>query len=49
MLYQMVKKQSAPSVDIEVFDGNPLRYTYFWSMFREAVEKRIKDQQGKLT
>ena len=49
MLYQLVKEQSAPSVDIEVFDGNPLHYTYFRSMFREAVEKRIKDPQGKLT
>ena len=45
----MVKKQSVPSVDIEGFDGNPLHYTYFRSMFREAVEKRIKDPQGKLT
>ena len=49
MLYQLVKEQSAPSVDIEVFDGNPLHYTYFRSMFREAVEKRIKDPQGKFT
>ena len=49
MLYQLVKEQSAPSVDIEVFDGNPLNCTYFRSMFREAVEKRIKDPQGKLT
>ena len=45
MLYQLVKEQ----LDIEVFDGNPLHYTYFRSMFRETVEKRIKDPQGKLT
>ena len=49
MLYQLVKEQSAPIVDIEVFDGNPIHYTYFRSMFREAVEKRINDPQGKLT
>ena len=49
LLYQLVKEQSAPNVDIEVFDGNPLHYTYFRSMFREAVEQRIKDLQGKLT
>ena len=49
MLYQLVKEQSAPSVDIEVYDRNPLHYPYFRSMFREAVEKRIKDPQGKLT
>ena len=33
MLYQLVKEQSAPSVGIEVFDGNPLNQTYFRSMF----------------
>ena len=49
MLYQLVKEQPAPSLNIEVFDGNPLHYTYFRSMFREEVEKRIKDPQGKLT
>ena len=43
MLYQLVKEQSASSVDKEVFGGNPLQCTYFRSMFREAVEKRIKD------
>ena len=47
MLYQLVKEQSAPSIDIEVFDGNPLHYTYFRSVFREAVEKRIKDPPKK--
>ena len=30
ILYQLVKEQSAPSIDIEVFDGNPLHYTYFF-------------------
>ena len=48
MLYQLVKEQSVPSVDIEVFDGNPLQYIWFRSMFREVVKKRIKDSQGKL-
>lgn len=26
---------------MEVFEGNPLHYTYFRSMFIEAVEKRL--------
>lgn len=26
---------------MEVFEGNPLHYTYFTSMFIEAVEKRL--------
>ena len=49
MLYQLVKQQSALNVDIEVFDGNLLHFTYFRSMFWEVVEKRMKYSQGKLT
>ena len=49
ILYQLVKEQSAPSVDIEAFDGNPLYCTYFRSMFWEAVQKRTEDPEGKLT
>ena len=49
MLYQLVKEQSAPAVDIEEFDGNPLHYNYFRSMYREVVEKKIADPQGRLT
>ena len=33
ILYKLVKEQSAPSVDIEAFDGNTLYCTYFRSMF----------------
>ena len=43
-----VKEQSAPSVDIEVFYGNLLHHTHFRSMFRQAVEKRIKYPHRKL-
>ena len=49
MLHQLVNKQSAPIVDTEVFDGNPLHYICYRSMFQEAVDKNIKDPQGKLT
>ena len=36
-------------MNLEVFDGNPLHLTYFRSMFRKAVEKKMKDPQEKLT
>ena len=49
MLYQLVKEQSAPSVGIKILHWNPLHYTYFRSIFREAVEKRIKDPEGRIT
>ena len=45
MLCQLVKQQSAPTVNIEEFDGNPLQYTYFRSMFREVMQKKIAYQQ----
>ena len=49
MLSQLVKQQSPPSVNTEEFDGNPLQYTYFRSMFWEVVEKKIADLLGRLT
>ena len=48
-LCQLVKQQSAPTVDIEEFDGNPLQYSYFRSMFQEVVEKKIANSQERLT
>ena len=49
MLCKLVKKPSVPQVDLEPFDGNPLEYTHFMSMFRESVEKKIEDTKGRLT
>ena len=49
MLCRLIKEQSAPDVGIEEFDGNPLNFSYFRSMFRETVEKKIDDPQGRLT
>ena len=49
MLCKLIKEQSAPDAGIEEFDGNPLNFNYFRSMFRETVEKKINDPQGRLT
>ena len=48
-LCKMIKHQLAPEVDIEPFDGNPLNFNYFTLMFKEVVETKIEDQQGRLT
>ena len=48
MLRKLVKEQSAPQVDLQPFDGTPLEYTYFTSMFRVSVEKKIEDAKGRL-
>ena len=36
MLCKLVKEQLAPQEDLKPFDGNPLEYTYFMSMFKET-------------
>ena len=49
MLSKLVQEQSAPQVDMEPFEGNPLDFTYFMLMFQESVEKKIDDPRGRLT
>ena len=49
MLSTLVRDQSAPQVDMEQFEGNPLDFTYFMSMFQESVEKKIDDPRRRLT
>ena len=49
MLSKLVREQSAPQVDMEPFEGNPVDFTYFMSMFQESVEKKIDDPRGRLT
>ena len=43
MLCRLLKQQSASEVDTDCFDGNPLNYTYFMTIFREIVESKIED------
>ena len=49
MLSKLVREQSAPQVDMEPFEGNPVDFIYFMSMFQEPVEKKIDDPRGRLT
>ena len=49
ILARFVREQSAPQVDIEPFEGNPLEFDYSMSMFHESVEKRIDDPKSRLT
>ena len=36
-------------MDINVFDGNPLNFKFFITLFREVVESKIEDLHGRLT
>ena len=49
VLCKFLKQQSAPEVDIDFFDGNPLHFRYFMAIFKEAVENQIEDPRGRLT
>ena len=49
MMCRLLKQQSAPEIEIDVFDGNPMEFHYFMAVFREVVEKRVDDEWGKLT
>ena len=49
VLCNLVKQQSAPDADLDVFDGNPLEYHYFITLFHDLVEKGIEDPRGRLT
>ena len=37
-ILDMIKLQSAPKPDLDVFSGDPLEYLYFKANFREVVE-----------
>ena len=48
MMYNLLRHQSAPNVEIETFTGNPLDYHYFMSVFKEAVEYKMDDPCRRL-
>ena len=48
-LTNLLQIQTAPTVDIDKYDGNPLEYNYFMATFKEAVERKIQDPRGRLT
>ena len=49
MISKLLSQQSARNVDIDVFDGNPLEFKYFMSMFEEMVESKVVSPRGRLT
>ena len=49
MCWRLLKQQSAPEIEINVFDRNPMEFHYFMAVFKEVAQKRVDDEQGKLT
>ena len=44
-----MSQKSAPNVDIDMFDRNPMEFYYFMSIFEEMVESKVIDPRGRLT
>ena len=48
MICKLLQQQAVAHVDIKRFNGNPINYQYFMSIFKEVVEGRIEDPTGRL-
>ena len=46
MMCKLLRQQSAPELDIDIFDGNPMDFHYFMAVFKEVVEKKVTDSRG---
>ena len=44
---KFLQQQAAPHGYIEKFDGNPIIYQYFMSIFNEVVDDRIEDTRRR--
>lgn len=45
----ILKQSKAPTVDLDVFTGNPVDFPYFITTFSQAVECNIPDERGRLS
>ena len=48
MMVRTLKLQAAPKVDIDVFHGDPLEFTYFMENFKDVVENLVEDPRQRL-
>ena len=49
MICHLLKLQSTPDLNLDVFDENSLEYHNFMTLSHELVEKRIDNPRGRLT
>ena len=49
LMCKLLNQQNAPELDIYTFDGDPMEFHYFMAIFHEVVERKIDDEQGRLT
>ena len=49
MICKLFQQQGAPEVEVDKSSGNPLKYQYISTMFKEVVERKLKYPVGRLT
>ena len=49
MMCQLLKQQSAPDIDIDIFSSNLVDFNYFMAVFSEIVENKVDGHKEKLT
>jgi len=47
-LDKLVKQQTAPDIDLETFDGDPMKIDYCIAVFKKVVEPNIDFPKGRL-
>ena len=46
---ELLWQQAAPDLEIDIFDGNPMDFHYFMTVFKEIVENKVTDPRRQLT
>ena len=49
MMCEVVRQQTTPELEIDIFDGNPMDFNCFMEVFKEAVGNKVTDSRGRLT
>ena len=49
MIFKLFQQQRAPKIEVDTFSGNPLEYQYLSQIFKEMVERKVKEPVGRLT
>ena len=48
ILANLIQQQAAPKPTLEIFSGDPLKYIYFRTSFKDVVESNVSDERGRL-
>ena len=40
MMCELVRQQTTPELEIDIFDSNPMDFNYFMAIFKEVLENK---------